>query len=225
MNVSMIEHFAAKISPTLLERSGKAFYTGRDAFNARAELYVLGFNPGGHPSTHLHETVGVHTGFVLKNAPSVWSAYSDETWEGHKQSGTAPMQRRVLHLFRRIGRDPFRTPCSNLIFVRSSRSSRLEDHDLYEETCWPFHAAVLEQLRPRIVVCLGVGGGATGQRVRRRLGAEESIGVFVEENERKWSSCAHKNASGLIVLSLTHPSIADWTAPPTDPSQFVAGFL
>jgi hypothetical protein len=222
MNVSIIEYFAAKISPALLDRSGKVFYSGRDAFNQRAELYVLGFNPGGDPSTELKETVGVHTGFVLKNAPSVWSAYSDETWGGRKRSGTAPMQRRVLHLFERIGRDLPRTPCSNLIFVRSSRSDLLEGYDLYEETCWPFHSAVLELLRPHIIVCLGKH---TGERVRWRLDANQFIDQFVEANERRWVNQAHRNATGVIVLSLTHPSRADWTAPPTDPSQFVAGFL
>jgi len=43
----MIEDFASLIPDSLLERSGKGFYSGRTAFENTSKLYVLGLNPGG----------------------------------------------------------------------------------------------------------------------------------------------------------------------------------
>ena len=42
----MIEEFAGLIPEALLEVSGKAFYSGRDAFGGAADLYIIGLNPG-----------------------------------------------------------------------------------------------------------------------------------------------------------------------------------
>jgi hypothetical protein len=218
----VIETFASKINPSLESESGKVFYSGRIAFSERSDLYVLGMNPGGDPADGAETTVREHTQFVLRKAGPLWSAYSDESWKG-QPPGTFGMQPRVLHLFRQIGRDPRRTPCSNLMFIRSRRVTTLNESpsDL-EELCWPFHREVISQLRPRIVVCLGDN---TGKRVRQRLGAKSVIGRFVENNNRRWASRAHTNSSGVVVLSLTHPSIADWTSPLTDPSSLVLEFL
>ena len=214
-----MDEFVSLISPTLLGLSGRVFYSGRSAFTEKGELYVLGFNPGGDPESE-RETVDRHTSFVLHEAPALWSAYCDESWKG-KVPGKHGLQPRVLHLFKRIGRDPRRIPCSNLIFVRSSRAANLS-HDNLEELCWPVHQAIIERLRPRVVLCLG---NQVGDRVPRRLDANEPIGEFIEANKRKWTSRAHKSPDGRIVLSLTHPSIADWTASPTDPSSLVLRFL
>jgi hypothetical protein len=216
----MISTFAAMIDPTLLDQSGRVFYSGRSAFTDKTDLYVLGFNPGGDPESDAETTIGHHTNFVLHEAPSLWSAYSDECWKG-RPAGTHGLQPRVLHLFKRLGRDLQRTPSSNLIFVRSARAAGLSDDSL-EDVCWPFHSEVIKKLCPRAIICLGK---KTGDQVRRRLGASSFLASFVERNDRKWPSTAHQTSSGLVVLSLTHPSIADWTAPSTDPSPFVLNIL
>jgi hypothetical protein len=216
----VIHTFASMIAPALLEQSGRVFYSGRSAFSNESDLYLLGFNPGGDPESDAETTVGHHTNFVLHKAPPLWSAYSDESWKG-RPAGTHGLQPRVLHLFRQLGRDPRRTPSSNLIFVRSRRAASLSDDSL-EDVCWPLHAEIISRLRPRAIVCLGA---KTGDKVWRRLGASSVLGSFEERNERKWKSTAYQTPSGLIVLSLTHPSIADWTAPATDPSPFVLSVL
>jgi hypothetical protein len=68
-------------------------------------------------------------------------------------------------------------------------------------------------------------GKQAGDRVRRRLCANSLVEVFVERNDRRWTSRAYKNSAGLVVLSLTHPSVADWTIPATDPTPLVRKFL
>ena len=46
----MIEHFADKIDAELKCESGRVFYSGRAAFSSPADLYLLGYNPGGDPA-------------------------------------------------------------------------------------------------------------------------------------------------------------------------------
>jgi hypothetical protein len=65
-------------------------------------------------------------------------------------------------------------------------------------------------------------------RPHRALRAKELAGTLVERNARRWTSHAHVNGQGRCVITLTHPSIAKWEAPATDPTSFVrenAGLL
>ena len=82
----------------------------------------------------------------------------------------------------------------------------------------PFHQQVLSMLRPRVVVCFGQ---TAGRYVRRRLGANELIGGFVENNDRRWRSSAYTGTGGIKVVVATHPSIADWRNPATDVTPLV----
>lgn len=54
-----IEALAEKIPESLLARSGKVFYSGRQAFSKPSPLYVLGVNPGGDPAHYESETSGI----------------------------------------------------------------------------------------------------------------------------------------------------------------------
>ena len=206
------------VNPSILDESGRVFCSGRAAFGSECDLYILGFNPGGDPNSMEESSVRAHSRYVLHDAPDLWSAYSDESWKG-RPPGQHGMQPRMLHLFERLGHDPRGVPASNLIFKRAPRAAQLEgDARVIEDLCWQFHAAVLAELRPKVVLCLG---NQTGERVRRRLGADHLVGQFVEANLRRWMSTAHRSRSGLTVVSLTHPSIADWTNPASDPTPLV----
>lgn len=55
----MIEDLASHIPAHLLDRSGKVFYTGRDAFSAQRPIYMLGVNPGGSPDRYAETGVRV----------------------------------------------------------------------------------------------------------------------------------------------------------------------
>jgi hypothetical protein len=214
-----IEAFAEKIPQQLLSRSGSVFYSGRRAFSAPSDLYVLGVNPGGDPAAHATETVGSHTQCVLTTFADDWSAYRDESWKG-AAPGTHGMAPRVLHLFAELGVEPGSVPCSNLIFERSRREADLIDKlPSLADLCWPFHAYAIEMLQPRVVLCFGK---TVGNFVRQRLGATTLIAEFVEQNNRRWRSEAFTNTNkDMTVVVATHPSIADWTAQNTDPTQLV----
>jgi len=213
-----IEQFAALIPPSLGQESGKVFYSGRAAFAKPADLYILGANPGGDPVNYPIETVGHHTRQVLEELPENWSAYRDEIWEG-APPGTWGMAPRVLHLFRQLGVQPDLVPASNLIFVRSRREEHIKQRQvMLAEMCWPFHARVIEVLRPKVVLCLG---NTAGKYVCRRLGAKKLIDEFIEQNDRHWKNQTFASSSGAHVVVATHPSVADWSASATDPSALV----
>lgn len=164
-----MKNFAEQIPLSLLPRSGKVFYSGRNAFATQSDLYVLGVNPGGAPTAHDTETVGSHTNDVLNVYPADWSAYRDESWEG-AVPGTYGMAPRVLHLFAKLGVNPGSVPCSNLIFVRSSREGDLKNEmSTLIELCWPFHAYAIATLQPKVVLCFGK---TAGNYVRQKLGAQ-----------------------------------------------------
>lgn len=213
-----IEAFAERIPSSLLSRSGKVFYSGRNAFSARSALYVLGVNPGGAPTGHDTELVGSHTHEVLNTHAADWSAYRDESWEG-AAPGTYGMAPRVLHLFAELGFSPGSVPCSNLVFVRSSREGDLkEEMSSLADLCWSFHAYAIEALQPKVVLCFGK---TAGNYMRQKLGANTLSYEFIEENNRRWRSQSFTNLNGITVVVATHPSIADWTARNTDPTQLV----
>ena len=121
----MIDEFANIVPKALYPISDSVFYSGRAAFALPAPVYVLGLNPGGDPDQQKTDTIGRQIDFVQGETPSNWSAYSDESWGG-RPPGMATFQRRVLHLFERLGSDPRRTPSSNLFFTRSRRLATLE---------------------------------------------------------------------------------------------------
>ena len=208
-----IDRFVDLIPEALLDVSGSAFYSGRRAFNSPSRLYLLGLNPAGDPSWR--STVRMNVDAVL-NGPEDWSAWRDESW-GRKPPGRNYRQLRVLHLMEQIGMDAGAVPCSEVVFSRSTDPNKL-DIDALARLCWPFHQSVIETLGVRVVVCLG---GRAGRHTRHRLGAHRQIDEYVETNGRRWKSRTHENSSGLAVVTLAHPSQADWTARSSDPTGLV----
>jgi len=212
-----LETFLDLVPRSLYGLSGSVFYSGRRALEEPNDLYILGLNPGGSPEAKTAETIerDIET---AKAGRVNWSAYQDDRWEGRKP-GHWGMQPRVLHLLRELERDPHKTPASNVVFVRSRREADLQAKkaDLLA-ACWPVHAAVIEALGVKTIVSFG---GTAGAWVREALGAHDEVDHFKEVNKRNWLSRAHRNAAGQCVLTLTHPSIANWKAPETDPTPLV----
>ncbi|MFC7472718.1 hypothetical protein ACFQS7_00020 [Dankookia sp. GCM10030260] len=224
----MFEDLFKFVDKELYVRSGSVFYTGRNAFRPhnRPGLYVLGLNPGGNPADLACGSISSNMESYRTSIPAEWSAYVDEHWAGGSGPNDpprySPMQIRVQHLFSRIERDIRMTPASNIAFERTANAATLEDSaDLFRR-CWPVHQAVIEGLQIPLVVCLG---GTAGAWVREKLEATQEVGSFVENNNRRWTSLAHRNAGGLHVLTLTHPSRADWTSESADPTPFVKTFV
>jgi hypothetical protein len=218
----MMEEFLKLVDPSIFDRSGSVFYSGRTAFSNPSPVYLLGLNPGGDPTRQADETIRRSIADAVDRQAADWSAYVDESWNG-KPPGTFRMQPRIRHLLGSLGLDPRRVPASNVVFVRSTRESDLEDEKAFLlEACWPVHRAVIERLGVRAVLCLG---GTAGKWVRDGLGAHQPVDQFQEDNARRWTSQAHRNASDQFVVTLTHPSIAAWNVESSDPTPMVARIL
>ena len=214
----MIETLTGLIPEDLLDRSGSVFYSGKDAFSGTKPIYLLGLNPGGDPQEMSEETIRLHIEHVLHEKANNWCAYRDESW-GNAPIGTWRMQPRVIHLLSRLGLEPGDIPASNIIFVRSRRAREIaETRNAMAAVCWPFHLKVIDDLKIKSIVCFGQDAGWW---VRRQLKAIRKVGEFVEQNKRRWSSTAFTSDEGRTVVTLPHPSIADWTSPPSDPTEFV----
>ena len=218
----MIDTLRNLVPEPLLDISGVVPYTGRVGFTEpAAPLYFLALNPGGAPveeAETLRESMQNKWG---EDAEPVWSSYLDESWSG-RPPGTHPMQRRMRHLFDKLGLDLRRIPASNVMFPRSVRQSTfLYDEARITDMCWPFHQAVIDKLGIRTVI---VGHADGGPWVCQKLGATKHLDTWRETNNRRWSFHAHETPHGLRVLTITHPSVAAWTAPATDPTEFIKTF-
>ncbi len=147
----------------------------------------------------------------------------DESWEG-KPPGTWGMQPRVRHMLQLLGRDARRTPASNLIFVRTANEDNIgQGKNQLIDLCWPFHQEVIEKLKPRVILCFGK---TVGKCVGDRLYAhQKNPDEFVENNNRRWTSFTRLNSEGIAVVTVTHPSRADWTTIDADPTRLVRAML
>lgn len=219
--LSLVRSAVAAFPSNLKARSGKIFYTGREAFAEPSNIYLLGLNPGGDPDEQSDETIATSIrDFDERDTP--WSAYAYERWAG-KDPGKHGMAPRVLHLFDRLGLDPLRTPASNVVFLRTRSQADLAKHmQEWMPACWPVHQTVIDALGVRTIVCFG---GKAGEWVRHKLGALEPVGSACETNQRRWKYAAHRNVNLQTVVTLTHPSRADWCNADADPSNFVKCFL
>lgn len=218
----MIEDFLSLVDPSLHRRSGSVFYSGRHAFARTSPIYILGLNPGGDPVRQADETVARHMAEALSRETDRWAEYAEGSWRG-RAPGTTGMQPRVLHLLRRLSLDPREIPASNVVFVRSGREADLErDKPALLRMCWPVHQAVIDRLGVGTILCFG---GTAGRWVREALGADQQVEAFTEDNDRRWTSVAHATRTGRHVVTLTHPSIANWLNPATDPTPMIARVL
>jgi uracil-DNA glycosylase len=113
-----------------------------------------------------------------------------------------------------------------VIFGRSTRVATLDAEHTARllESCWAIHEKVISTLGVRVVVCLGQDAG---RWVRAQLDAdtEPAIETFTETNGRRWRSATYRGRAGVQVVVLTHPSVADWTNPMSDPTGLVVSAI
>lgn len=218
----MIEQFLGLVDKRIHNRSGAVLYSGRAAFSAPSNLYMLGLNPGGSPEKQERETVSSHIRKVLYDVPDKWSEYSDESWLG-KPPGTHGMQPRLLHMLRQLDMKPQLVPASNVVFVRSPNGGELErEMNELMKMCWPVHKAIIDKLYIKNILCFGRDAG---KWVRTCVGAEIKVDEFIENNQRGWKSEAHRAKDGKHVITVTHPGRVEWRNVDADPTPMVQRIL
>ena len=217
-----IEEFAALIPESLMDAPGSAFHSGRLSFERQSGLYIIGKQSGASRKDSSVCTVKSDTHRVLHNEPGNWSAYRDQSWAGHN-AGSTRMQRGLLHLFERLGLDAGLVPAAHLVFECARRGEmEPEEFQRLARDCWPFHQAVIAQLKVRVIVCLG---REVAKWVHDRLAVNALVEEFVENNRRGWKSRTYIDGISLTAIDLTYPGVADWTNPKADPTGLVVQAL
>jgi len=143
-----IPTIAKEVLSDLLQERGGILYSSHETLKP-SSVYLLGFNPGGSGVKPLKE--GINS--MLSNSEN---AYLDGKWgnkSGSWGAGEAPLQKRVKWLLSELGLNPADVCASNLIFVQSRKASDI-CFSLAKQ-CWPVHEAILEIVRPKLIIAYG----------------------------------------------------------------------
>ena len=204
---------------SLLDASGGVLVSGWDTLRLGA-FYVMGLNPGGSEDEVLTLRKSLEDGRMGGNemGGNEWTA------KAYKGSATKPVwtnfQKNVQTVFDKLQVAPNKTFSTNALFVRSPRQAGLVGAwDLWWDHCWPVHQVFLRVVRPRVVVCLGYGGGLSAWELlrhpRRRSGQHYVTHWKLESKEGgvaqgPWREEVCLDLGGethrCAVLGLPHPS-------------------
>jgi len=165
----------------ILNRSGRVLYTPVETLVSGSPVYFLGANPGERPGTKVsHGLTTVEDDIErLETHSIVKHAYLEESWKG-RPVGQAVIQKRAREVFailansnQRVGEELLRcTPISNLIFPRSKdvavlkKATHIKTGEL-ALLCWPFHSALIEAVKPLMVLTHSV---SVARPLARKLG-------------------------------------------------------
>lgn len=151
----------------LLDRSGSILYSGHETIQP-GTIYVMGLNPGGSDGPILSESID---GLLTNNK----NAYIDVAWDnraGEYPEGGAPLQKRIRWLLECLSCDPRNVIATNLIFVQSQDATGIS-YDLAER-CWPVHEALLNIVKPKLILAFGNSGFSPYGYIQKRYGVEQA---------------------------------------------------
>lgn len=111
----------------------------------------MGHNPGGNGFI----TIGDHIDRMLTRTEN---SFLDESWGNGNSTwpaGQAPLQRRVIWLLESLNQNPRDVCASNLIFQTSNAAEGVSFG--LAGICWPVHEAIIEIIRPKLLIVFGNG--------------------------------------------------------------------
>jgi hypothetical protein len=137
-------------------RSGVVFYSGFQTLR-RGDFMLLGFNPGGTPSSHSDQTLDASLNdFLVKNHHNYVEGIWPRRTGGFYAAGQSPLQVSIKRFFAEAFgpkidlKEVFST---NLVFYRSRDASGVDQR--MKDVCWPVHELCLEIVQPKVVVTIG----------------------------------------------------------------------
>ena len=149
----------------------KPWYSYAGLFDGPATRVFVGAQPGGGPESQeldrqyrILEHVYTDTGY---------NSWLDEIWEGASVRGATAQQGRARRVFKSMyGNDDWeqvlrKTPCFNVAPFRTPRTDDLPEPAWEYAQDW--FQRVLENLRPRLIICNGNGGGRSPWTVVEEL--------------------------------------------------------
>lgn len=220
-----LETFARLVPESLLDCSGEVFYSGRAAFSSYRPVYLLGYNPGSDAAVDRAPGDELNTIRSSIEKACAWnddrfSLYYQEWEKGRSQT----MQMGIKRFFADTGLCPGLTPSSNCFFVRSPviGSIPTATRRRHEDACWPFHEAVIEQLRVKAILCMG---GDAYDTVRRRFTITKQVDELPDSWHPPRMHRAVATESGMLIFKLTHPSRGHWQFERNNPAPLVRRVL
>ncbi|MBB1288832.1 hypothetical protein H5085_10530 [Pseudoalteromonas sp. SR43-6] len=135
----------------LYNRFGEGIYSSHETLR-EGDVYLLGLNPGGEGHTLLGD-------FMSKTLTRTDNSYLDEIWVNGQSSkykkGSAPLQKRIQGLLEGLNQNVADVCASNLIFTTSKSSQDSNFNFGFAGTFWPFHQAVIEIVKPKVIITFG----------------------------------------------------------------------
>lgn len=183
----------------LLDKPGSILYSSHETLKP-GEVYLLGFNPGGSGGSPVERSINQ----LLTNTTN---AYLDESWEnqnGAWASGEAPLQKRIQWILESIKLNPRDICASNLIFFQS-RAARDMSFSLAKQ-CWPVHEAVLNIVKPKLIIAFGNSRESSYGYLHAILGGNEESFPSGHGNWKLKGFNSQINGRSVYVAGLPHLS-------------------
>lgn len=210
MERTILEKVVRGLDKDILQRPGCVFFTLPEKWRPGG-VYLLGLNPGGDEklNTGNEGWVGCKPN-IFRTVPETEGARGHLCSMGCNNDGKAPTQLhdRILHLLEKIVKVNVEDACvSNLIFCQSKNQSELRGNiKKWVDGCWSVHRAVLEEIKPRVVITFGK------TTYMQMLGKMKEDGrVFSDERTENagwgnWKIRIASETDGVVVIGLPHLS-------------------
>jgi|AntAceMinimDraft_11_1070367.scaffolds.fasta_scaffold00918_6 hypothetical protein len=199
MSKNEIPKIAKKALSDVLSESGSILYSSHETLKS-GDVYLLGFNPGGAGGKPVEQSINS----MLTNTDN---SYLDESWENHNgvwANGKAPLQKRVQWILESLRLNTRDVCASNLIFLQSREASDIS-YSLAEQ-CWPVHEAILNIIKPKLIIAFGNSAISPYGYLQSMLGGKAE---YFPSGHGSWSvkgfSCKI-NGLPLYVAGLPHLS-------------------
>ncbi|MBG9997230.1 hypothetical protein I6F50_19550 [Pseudoalteromonas sp. NZS127_1] len=150
INKEQLPEFAKQHFGHLYNRLGEGIYSSHETLK-EGDVYLLGLNPGGSGHTKLGE-------FMNNTLTRTRNSYLNESWKNGQSEyaqGAAPLQKRIQGLLQGINQNVVDVCASNLIFTTSKSSQDSNFNFGFAGTFWPFHQAVIEIVKPKVILTFG----------------------------------------------------------------------
>ena len=195
---------ASRALASYLDRSGAVLYSSHDTIKP-GKIYLFGLNPGGQGGPTLQKNISL----MLSRQEN---AYLDERWENGRElpePGKAVLQRRVNWLLTQLGAQTRDVLATNLIFMQSRDASGVSS-DL-ADVCWPVHEALLNIVRPSLIVAYGNSTFSPYGYLHGRFGGEQRYGTSGHGDWMLKGFDARMSWGSVFVAGLPHLSRYDPT--------------
>lgn len=214
-----------KLDPALQAKPGAVLLSG-PATIAPGKFDIMGLNPGGSPAD-------IPLSIAQNLAPADGGcAYMDECWNKqckntavceHLENGRVRPEDQVWHqrnmiaLAKMLGHDtPGSLLSANAIFGRSTSLALLEKQTGFNagrwwQGCWPVHQALIEIVRPAVIITLGYGMTTSAFGFLRRMTNPAKVERIGDDDRRGgWAfGCALQLSKSTLetrVIGVPHPS-------------------